>query len=352
MISRRENTLRAARFQRPAWIPMHYAINRACWHHYPQDALQDLMEAHPLLFPDFCRSEEPIVPEYAPWERADRPFTDSWGCVWVTTDDGITGSVVGHPLADWSALEGYRPPDPAVDYGWGPIDWDAERERMAAARAAGRLASAGLRHGHTFLTLVYLRGYDRLIYDMADGDPRLSRLIEMVEAFNLALVRRYIAAGAEWMSYPEDLGMQRGPMLSPAHFRRYIKPTYARLMAPAREAGCVVHMHSDGDIRTLVDDLVDDGVQVVNLQDLVNGLDWIEERLAGRVCIDLDVDRQRVTRYGTPADIDALIRDEVTRLGRREGGLMMVYGLYPGTPLENAAAVMDAMERYAWHYSG
>ena len=144
-------------------------------------------------------------------------------------------------------------------------------------------------------------------------DPRLSRLIEMVEELNLALVRRYIAAGAEWMSYPEDLGMQRGPMLSPAHFRRYIKPTYARLMAPAREAGCVVHMHSDGDIRTLVDDLVDDGVQVVNLQDLVNGLDWIEERLAGRVCIDLDVDRQRVTRYGTPADIDALIEADLEK---------------------------------------
>jgi hypothetical protein len=27
-------------------------------------------------------------------------------------------------------------------------------------------------------------------------------------------------------------------------------------MAPAREAGCIVHMHSDGDIRTLVDDLM------------------------------------------------------------------------------------------------
>ena len=352
MLSQRENTLRAARFERPEWIPIHYAINASCWHHYPQGALQDLMEAHPLLFPAFRRREGPIEPAYAPWARAGRPYTDSWGCVWETTDDGITGAVVGHPLADWASLDGYVPPDPATDFGWGPLDWAAERERLAAAPPAGRLASAALRHGHTFLTLTYLRGYDRLIYDMADDDPRLWRLIDMVEAFNLELVRRYIAAGAEWMSYPEDLGMQHGPMLSPALFRRYIKPSYRRLMAPAREAGCIVHMHSDGDIRTLVDDLIDDGVQVINLQDLVNGLDWIEDRLAGRVCIDLDLDRQRVTRYGTPAEIDALVREEVARLGRREGGLMMIYGLSPGTPLENAAAVMDAMERYATHYSG
>jgi len=29
----------------------------------------------------------------------------------------------------------------------------------------------------------------------------------------------------------------------------------------------------------------------------------------------------------------------------------MIYGLYPGVPLENAGAIMDAMERYAAFYS-
>lgn len=29
----------------------------------------------------------------------------------------------------------------------------------------------------------------------------------------------------------------------------------------------------------------------------------------------------------------------------------MIYGLYPGTPIENAAAVMDAMEKYAFLYT-
>ena len=66
---------------------------------------------------------------------------------------------------------------------------------------------------------------------------------------------------------------------------------------------------------------------------------------------ELDVDRQDVTVRGTPREIDELIRQEVSRLGSREGGLMLIYGLYPGTPIENAAAVMDAMERYAGFFS-
>jgi len=145
--------------------------------------------------------------------------------------------------------------------------------------------------------------------------------------------------------------MQLGPMLSPEHFRKYIKPVYERLMAPALEAGCLVHMHSDGDIRALADDLIISGVDAVNLQDLVNGIDWIAANLKGRLCIDLDIDRQQITRFGDPEQIDELIRREVQMLGSPEGGLMMIYGLYPGIPLGNVRAVADAMERYATKFS-
>jgi hypothetical protein len=52
-----------------------------------------------------------------------------------------------------------------------------------------------------------------------------------------------------------------------------------------------------------------------------------------------------------PTDIDALIREEVEKVGSPLAGLMMIYGLYLGVPLRNAEAVMDAMERYAWYYA-
>ena len=140
-------------------------------------------------------------------------------------------------------------------------------------------------------------------------------------------------------------------MLSPDMFREYIKPSYQRLMKPARGAGCIVHMHSDGDIRQLADELIDGGVEAINLQDLVNGVDWIAAKFAGKVCVDLDIDRQSIVVQGTPQQIDALIREEVEKLGSREGGLTMIHGLYPGVPLANVKALMDAMEKYAAYYS-
>jgi uroporphyrinogen decarboxylase len=346
----RDNLLRAVRFERPETIPMMFHINPACWNHYPHDALQELMAEHPLLFPGFVASER-VTSDFSPVQRKDRPYKDPWGCVWQTSEDGITGRVTEHPLATWDALAAYHAPDPKSTDGLVGVDWGKLAQTMLADTERGALAQGTLRHGHTFLQLCDIRGYQALMFDMADDEPKLWRLIGMLEEFNRTVVEKTIAAGAEWMSYPDDLGMQSGPMISPVHFRKYITPSYRLLMQPALEAGCVVHMHSDGDIRMLVDDMVSSGVQVVNLQDLVNGIDWIAERFAGRVCIDLDIDRQAVTPRGHPQEIDTLIREEVEKLGRKEGGLMMIYGLYPGVPLENVKALMDAMETYAAYYS-
>ena len=347
-----DNFTRAARFEHPDFIPMTFAINNACWNHYPKEALWDLMEEHKLLFPNFKRPASDWKPKFPLVQRKDEPYTDPMGCTWTTSDDGITGTVTKHPLSDWDAFNTtWKIPDPNTSNGLYAVDWNAQKKVWADKKTAGGSFAGTLRHGHTFLQLCDLRGYENLMFDMTDEEPKLMELIEQLEAFNLALVHHFVDNGCSSMAYPEDLGMQIGPMLSPEHFRKYIKPSYQRLMQPARDAGIPIHMHSDGDIRALVDDIVDSGVEIMNLQDLVNGIDWIAERFRGKTCVELDIDRQRITPYGTPQQIDGLIREEVSKIATPEGGLCMIYGLYPGVPLENVKALMDAMEKYAFYFS-
>lgn len=350
-MTKRENFIKTARFEHPDYIPMTFCINSACWAHYPQEQLLDLMEAHPFLFPDFKRPETPFVPYFAPVARKGQPYRDDWGCVWETSENGITGTVTEHPLQSWDAWDSYPIPDPSKVMGIGPIDWEKEKQSITKAHEEGKLTQAGLRHGHTFLQLCDIRGYENLLFDMNDGEPRLQELIQRVEDFNLEIVRRYCQFPLDVFCYPEDLGMQRGPMLSPYDFRTYIKPSYTKLMKPAKEKGTLIHMHSDGDLHDLIDDMMETEIDIFNLQDLVNGIEWIRERFYQKLCVELDVDRQSVTVYGSPKEVDALIRQEVERLGSPQGGLMMIYGLYPGTPIENAKAVMDAMETYAFYYT-
>lgn len=181
-MSTRDNYLKAIRFESPEYIPMGFHINAACWHHYPHDALMELMASHTHLFPDFD-ANKCATPSYGPNQRAGEPFVDDWGCTWQTTDDGITGTVTTHPLADWDALDSYIPPSPATQSGLGPRDWNTVADEMDRAKLGGELLMGGLNHGHTFLLLCDLRGYQNVLFDMVDDDPRLHKLIEMIEEF-------------------------------------------------------------------------------------------------------------------------------------------------------------------------
>ncbi len=344
--SSKDNLIRVIRFEKPDYIPMTFHINAACYNAYPPEALFDLIEAHPFLFPGFVRPKN-FVLELDANARKDAPYTDDFGATWETSMDGIVGVVTKHPLANWDDYKHYKLPDPALSNGLGPLDWDAFEAQCAEQKSRGEMVYGDLRHGHTFLQLIDLRGYENLLYDMMDEEPLLDDLIERLTEFNLYVIRRFLKAGVDMIRIPEDLGMQQGPMLSVDNFRRYIMPAYQKLMQPVRDAGVLLHMHSDGDIRLLADDIVHGGVNVINLQDLVNGVDWIAGKYRGRTCVELDIDRQSVTPYGTPADIDRLVRREVETIATRQGGLMMIYGLYPGVPLKNAGALMDAMEKYA-----
>jgi uroporphyrinogen decarboxylase len=321
----RENMLRAIRFERPDYIPVCFAINESV-------AGKDRMRWD-------------LVPKNA--EEVDRNHTyyDAFGVEWKGAIDGIRGVIQKHPLEDFSKIPDYK--FPALP----EFNLEADRAWVEKAKADGHFTAAGLEHGHTFLRLTDLCGYENVLLGLADVDENLMLLIERLEEYNYAFASHYAKVGYDMICFPEDLGMQNGPLISPELFLRYIKPSYERLMEPARNSGAIIHMHSDGDIRALADHLFDSGVDVLNLQDLVNGIDWIRERFFGKYAIELDIDRQRVTVFGTPADVDALIREEVEKLSSPSGGLMLVYGWYAGTPLENVKALMDALEKYMYYWA-
>jgi uroporphyrinogen-III decarboxylase len=138
--------------------------------------------------------------------------------------------------------------------------------------------------------------------------------------------------------------------ISEKKFRKFIFPSYRRIFQRVRSSGARVYLHSDGHIMEVVDDLIEAGVSVINLQDRVNGVENIEKKIKGRVCIDLDVDRQRLLPFGTREEIEQKIREYIVRLGSKRGGLMLTAGIYPDVPLENVDALCNAIEKYMNYY--
>lgn len=273
---------------------------------------------------------------------ANSTATDRWGCHWIYPLESLDGICDGHPVQDWSALRAYVPPR-ADDF----TDWTKAAANARAAHERGQVAWGGTDHGFIFLRLTYLRDFNNLMLDLAEDPPELHELIARVEDFWFEVARRWIEAGVDAISFGDDLGLQHALPISPDAWRRFIKPSYRRIFQYCRAHGVHVQLHSDGYVLDIIPDLLECGISILNVQDLVNGLDNLRRLAWGRVYLDLDVDRQSITVFRTPAEVDGHIRDCIRTLGSPQGGLSLIWGVYPGTPLANIEAAVQAMARYA-----
>ena len=277
-----------------------------------------------------------------PGRPAGAEETDRWGCHWHYPLEALDGLCIGHPIPSWKALKDYRPPDPDLY-----TDWEQARRTVAQAHERGEVAWGGTDHGFLFLRLTYLRGFAEFMLDLAEERPELMELIERVEGYWTGVADRWVELGVDAIGFGDDLGLQHALPISPAAWRRYFAPAYARIFSHCRSRGVHVSLHTDGYIVDIIPDLIACGISMLNPQDLVNGLDTLRRLARGKIVLQLDIDRQDITVFGTPEQASLHVQRCIRTLGSPRGGLNLIWGVYPGTPLANIEAVVRTMDQYA-----
>jgi len=342
IITERENWLRTVEFRDPEWIPCDVGFSQQTWREH-REALEEIVLRHPLLFPDYQPGSTDFdAIEGIPYHLGDNHL-DTWGCVWRNINEGLEGQCVGHPLEDWAALATYQPPDPLTQHDWGDEDWDAIARQVTEQKARGQLATGF--GGRLFDRLYFLRGFENLMLDFATDDPHLPALIEMLERQVTARTQKCLDLGVDAVYFHTDIGTQKALMISPAQFRRYLKPMFTRLFQRCRRAGAHVYLSSDGRLLDIVDDLIECGVSVHDPQFRANTLEGITKAYKGRLCARVDLDRQMFATC-SPEDVYHQVDDTVAALSAPEGGLMLLGAVYgAGVPLGNIEAICTALER-------
>ena len=334
-MTERDNFLRALEFRGPEWIPLSPAILGAAWVEHRQ-ALEDIVLDHPRIFGEREKGEidfDKMLADHQEYER------DAWGCLWHNLKPGLMGQSVEHPLAHWGALDDLEVPDPLAG------DWEKTEAHIRSQKEQGILTQGGL--GCCLMdTLIALRGFENTMMDLATDPPEFSRLLDILLDYNMKRVDRWLGIGVDVMSFHSDIGTQRGPMMSPQHFRTHIKPMYRALFRACRDAGSHVFYSSDGNLLAIVDDLIECGVSVHDPQFRANTLEGIVEAYRGKMCAKVDLDQQNILPFGPPSQVDAHVREVVEAMSSPEGGLMIYAEIHPTYPLANISALCEALEKY------
>lgn len=317
-----DDQTRARLFAHPEYIPVRIGILPAAWMKYREQLDALVRRYEDILGP------QPANRDYdAVWRAtyAAGRHIDEWGCVWDNVCHGHEAIVTGHPVPARSDV--HRLKAPAVD--------------------------AGTPHGFMYLRLADLRGFEEIMIDFAEEPPELRMLIDVVLGYNLRQVDLQLARATPggMMAFGDDLGTQKALPISPARWRKYLKPCYQALYGKCQAAGHPVYMHTDGCIWEIIPDLIECGVNVLNPQIRANGLDNLVRTCKGKVCVDLDLDRQ-LFPFTTPAQIDRHIGECVEALGSPEGGLWLKAEVDEGVPLANIDAICQALRRHRSHFAG
>jgi uroporphyrinogen decarboxylase len=260
------------------------------------------------------------------------PGQSEWGYVWHSHDQTM-GQPIAHPLADWTRIESYVPPDP-----WARGRFDHWPDFLAT-------------HGHRFIKAglgisgfnqaTFLRGFEAFLEDLYVEPARAERVLDLVFDFENALIEQYCAQPIDCVGFADDWGMQQNLMISPALWREIFRPRYAAQFARIHQAGKKVWFHTCGDVRAILGDLIEIGVDVLELlQPDLFGIERLAADYGGRVCFCSSVDHQRRAVSGTREEIYAYVQRLNASLGCFHGGFIGY--------IEDYASLGMSEQNYQW----
>lgn len=156
------------------------------------------------------------------------------------------------------------------------IPWERLRHDYPIWRKEGHWIEAGLWFGFD-VTHSWTVGTERLLMALID-DP--DWCVDMFNHFldvNLALLDAVWDAGYTFdeVTWPDDMGYKLNQFFSVRTYRRLLKPVHKRAVDWAHAKGIRARLHSCGDIRPFIPELVDIGVDALNPLEVKAGVDPI-----------------------------------------------------------------------------
>ncbi|MBM3500528.1 MAG: hypothetical protein FJX74_17860 [Armatimonadetes bacterium] len=271
---------------------------------------------------------------------------DMWGVRRdpVSYGAGSYYAISRHPLAEAETVADIAAhPWPSADW----FDYTSVPDAIARARAK-RDYCLMASNGNIFETAWYMRGFERILLDVALHPDLVHAIMRRVTDFWVAHFDRLLAAaagGIDLVFTADDIGGQEGLLMSLPMWEEFIKPHHVRLNEVIHKHGAKVIYHSDGAVMEAVPGLIDMGIDVLQaLQFDAKGMD--DERLkreyGDRLCFEGGISVQQTLPFGTAAEVAAEVRRRIDVLGRGGGYILgPSHAIQAGTPPENIVALFD-----------
>ena len=277
-------------------------------------------------------------------------FVDEWGIKYTKPVSSHYYDMYEYPLAQATVedLDSYEWPDPT------------HLRRLKGLREKARRL-----HEDTDYAVVlegfseclfglpsWLRGHAQFYMDLISNSQFASLLLDRLLDYEIKLTKHALGQIGNFIDVvrvSDDLGTERGPIISPDLYRRMIKPRQKKLYKVIKEnSHAKILLHSCGSVYKLIPDFIEIGVDALNPVQLT-AKDMGDSAKLKREFGDTltfwggGCDTQRVLPFGTLEEVREEVKRRIKDLAPRGGFVFApVHNIQPDVGPEKICTLYDA----------
>ncbi|MCD6120721.1 MAG: hypothetical protein J7K04_02640 [Spirochaetales bacterium] len=266
-------------------------------------------------------------------------FIDQWGTTWARSPHGIA-YMVQPSVESPENLNRYTVPDIHDNEGF--------MVKLAANRFGNEKAVFFLMRG-TFVRSWRIRGMQNLMLDMLERPDFVHELAEMVTEYNMKICRIAAESGADVLIVEDDIASRESTLISPAHFDAFVAPYNKRVLDYAHKLGLKVVRHSDGNLWSILDRLIDMGYDGLNPleEDAGMSLKKVKDYCGDRICLAGNIDCGELLCNGSEKSVEEAVISAINDAGPGGGYILCSSNsIHPGVNPHNFIAMVNAAKKY------
>jgi len=259
---------------------------------------------------------------------------DIFGVTWSKSPEGgDVGIVTDHPLKEPS-FSGYTFPEIRKDFAASLCD-------ILESKKNELFTMFSITMGF-FERAWSLRGMEPLMLDMMMNEKFAMELFRKIEEHHLALLDVVLDRDFDALYFGDDWGQQKGLIMGPPMWRKYIKPSMERIFSKVKSKGKKIVLHSCGDLRDIFPEVIEMGVDVYNtLQPEIYNLKKMKREYGKDITFYGGISTQQFLPFATPLEVYNKTQEVMNILGPDEGYILApTHAITPDIPLENILTML------------
>ena len=193
-------------------------------------------------------------------------------------------------------------------------------------------------------------GVSDSLYMFYDDRPLLEKLMDILLEHQekvMAAVCDQFGDEIAFVMINDDIGHNAGLMVHPSMFLEMFPHRMKRLIAPAKDIGKLVLMHTDGKLDKILPILYDVGIDINHpIEPESNDIFEVKQQWAGRMALIGNV-HTPLLAYGTREEIEEVVKEYCEKLAPGAGYVLgSSTSIMDGIPPENFVAMVEAVHKY------